>query len=89
MLGKKLEKDGMGGYGMLCVMLMLDEFEPKEVTNLVNSPKCLKRILDEFPDVILEELPDELPSTRRVDHASLISHHMGHPSFLFTKRMGC
>jgi hypothetical protein len=27
---------------MLCVMCVLDEFEPKEVTNLVISPKCIK-----------------------------------------------
>ncbi len=42
MLGKTLEKECMGGYGMLCVMRVLDEFEPKEATNLVGSPKCLK-----------------------------------------------
>ncbi len=29
MLGKTLEKECMGGYGMLCVMHVLDEFEPK------------------------------------------------------------
>ncbi len=69
MLGKMLEKECMGGYGMLCVMLMLDEFEPKEATNLVSSPKCLKQVLDEFPDVMLGELPDELPLPKRVDHA--------------------
>jgi hypothetical protein len=42
MLGKTLEKKCMGGYGMLCVMCVLDEFEPKEATNLVSSPKCVK-----------------------------------------------
>jgi hypothetical protein len=42
MLGGTLEKECMGGYGMLCVMRMLEEFEPKEATNLVNSPKCIK-----------------------------------------------
>ncbi len=47
------------------MMHVLDEFEPKEVTNLVSSPKCVKRILDEFPDV----MPDELPLRRQVDHA--------------------
>jgi hypothetical protein len=32
----------MGGYGMLCVMCALDEFEPNEVTNLVwRAPKFL------------------------------------------------
>jgi len=42
MLGKTLEKECMGGYGMLCVMRVLDEFEPKEATNLVSFPKCLE-----------------------------------------------
>ncbi len=46
---------------MLCVMRVLDEFEPKEATNLVVSPKCIKRVLNEFPNVMLEELPEELP----------------------------
>jgi hypothetical protein len=69
MLRKILEKECMGGYGMLCVMCVLDKFEPKEATNLVNFPKCVKRILDKFPDVMLEELPDGLPPRRQVDHA--------------------
>jgi hypothetical protein len=42
MLGKTLEKECMGGYGMLCVMHVLDEIEPKETTNLVSLPKCVK-----------------------------------------------
>jgi hypothetical protein len=42
MLGKTLEKERMGGYGMLCAMHVLDEFETKETTNLVTSPKCIK-----------------------------------------------
>jgi hypothetical protein len=50
----------MGGYGMLCVMRVLDEFELKEATNLVSSPQCIKRDLDEFPGVMPEELLDEL-----------------------------
>jgi hypothetical protein len=41
MLGKTLEKECMGGCGMLCVMWVLDEFEPKEATNLVNFPECV------------------------------------------------
>ncbi len=55
----------MGSGGMLCVMRVLDEFEPKEIANLVSSPKCLKRVLDEFPNV----MPEKLPLKRRVDHA--------------------
>jgi hypothetical protein len=69
MLGKALKKECIGGYGMLCVMHVLNEFEPKETTNLVNSPKCLKRVLDEFLDVMSEELLDKLPPKRQVDHA--------------------
>jgi hypothetical protein len=57
MLGKTLEKKCMGGYGMLCVMRVLDEFEPKETTNLLSFPKFVKQVLDEFPDVMPEELP--------------------------------
>ncbi len=41
MLGNFLEKECMGGYGMLCVMHVLDEFEPKEAINLVSSPNCI------------------------------------------------
>jgi hypothetical protein len=69
MLGKTLDKECMGGYGMLCVMHVLDEFEPKEATNLVSFPKCVKRVLNEFLNVMPEELPNELPSKRHVDHA--------------------
>jgi hypothetical protein len=69
MLGKTWEREWVGGYGMMCVMRVLNEFEPKEVTNLVTFSKYIKRILDEFPDVMPKELPENLPSTRRVDHA--------------------
>ncbi len=57
MLNKTWEKECMGGYGMLCVMHVLDKFEPKETTNLVSLPKCVKRMLDKFPDVMSKELP--------------------------------
>jgi hypothetical protein len=75
MLGKILENECMGGYGMLCVMHVLDEFELKEATNLVNFPKCVKPVLDEFPDV----MPNELPS-RRVDHAIKVMPRMAPPT---------
>jgi hypothetical protein len=42
MLGKTWERECVGGYGMLCVMRVLDEYEPKEVANLMTSPKCIK-----------------------------------------------
>ncbi len=69
MLGKTWEKECMGGFNMLCVMRVLDEYEPKEATKLVTFAKCIKQVLEEFPDVMPEELPEELPSRRRVDHA--------------------
>ncbi len=69
MLGKIFEKECMGGYGMLCVMRVLDKFELEEATNLVGLPKCIKQVLNEFLNVMLEELPDELPPRRQVDHA--------------------
>jgi hypothetical protein len=69
MLGKAWEKECVGGVGMMCVMRVLDEYEPKEVTKLVTSPKCIKQVLEEFPDVMPEELPEDLPPRRRVDHA--------------------
>jgi hypothetical protein len=69
MLGKTWERECVGGYGMMCVMGVLNEFEPKEATNLVTFPKCIKQVLDEFSDVMPEELPEDLPSKRRVDHA--------------------
>jgi hypothetical protein len=61
MLGKTLEKECMGGCGMLCVMRVLDEFEPKEATKVVSPHECIKQVLEEFPDVMPEELPDEFP----------------------------
>ncbi len=54
---------------MMCVMWVLNEFEPKEVTNVVTSSKCIKQVLEEFSDVMPEELPEDLPPRRRVDHA--------------------
>jgi len=68
-LGKTWERECVGGYGMLCVMWVLDEYEPKEATKLVTSAKCIKRVLEEFPDVMPEELSKDLPRRRRVDHA--------------------
>jgi hypothetical protein len=59
MLNKTWVKKCMGGCGMLCVMRVLDEFEPKEITNSVSLPKCVKRMLDKFSDVMLEKLSDE------------------------------
>jgi hypothetical protein len=80
MLGKNLKKECMGVYGMLCAMLVLDEFEPKEATNLVGSPKCVKRVLDEFSDVMPEKLPDELPLKKQVDHAIKVMSKVAPPA---------
>ncbi len=49
---------------------MLDENEPKEATKLVTSAKCIKRVLEEFPDVMPEDLLEDLPPRKRVDHAT-------------------
>jgi hypothetical protein len=49
-------------------MRVLDEYEPKEAT-LVTSAKCIKRVLEEFSDVMPKELPEDLPPRRQVDHA--------------------
>jgi hypothetical protein len=59
---------------------VLDEFEPKEATNLVSFAKCIKRVLDEFPNVMLEELSDELPVRRQVDHAIKVMSRMAPPA---------
>jgi hypothetical protein len=57
MLRKNFGKGMHGRLWHACVMRVLDEFEPKETADLVSSPKCLKQILNEFPDVMPEELP--------------------------------
>jgi hypothetical protein len=69
MVGKTFKKECVGGFGMMCVMWVLDEYEPKEVTKLVTSAKCIRQVLEKFPDVMPEELPEDLPLRRRVDHA--------------------
>jgi len=76
MFKKTLEKACMGGYGMLCVMRVLAKFEPKEVTNLVSSPKCVKQVLDEFLNVMLEELP----LRRQIDHVIEVMLRMAPPA---------
>jgi len=42
MLGKTWEKECVGGYGIMCVMRVLDECEPNEATKLVTCAKCIK-----------------------------------------------
>jgi len=64
MLGKTWERECVGGYDMLCVMWVLDEYEPKEAANLVTSPNYIKQVLDEFLDVMFEELHEDLPPRR-------------------------
>ncbi len=68
MVGKAFKKECVGGFGMMCVMRVLDEYEPEEVTKSVTSDKCIKQVLKEFPDVMPTELPEDLPLRRRVDH---------------------
>jgi hypothetical protein len=45
-------------------MRVLDEYEPKEATKLVTSAKCIKQVLEEFPDVMPEKLFEDLPPRR-------------------------
>ncbi len=61
---------------MMCVMWVLDEFEPEEVTKLVTPSKCIRRVLEEFPDV----MPEDLPPRRRVDHAIEVMPGMAPPA---------
>ncbi len=42
MLGKAWKRECVGVHNMMCVMWVLDEFEPEEATKLVTSPKCIK-----------------------------------------------
>jgi len=76
MLGKTLEKKCMGGYGMLCVMCVLEEFEPKEVTNLVSLPKCIKRVFNQFPNVMFKELTSKI----RMHHAIEVMPRVAPPA---------
>jgi hypothetical protein len=46
----------------------------------VTSAKCIKRVLEEFPDVMPEELPENLPPTRQVDHAIKVMLGMTPPA---------
>jgi hypothetical protein len=41
MLGKTLEKECMGGYDIMCVMHVLDGFEPHETTSFDTLPSSL------------------------------------------------
>ncbi len=40
MLGTAWKKECVGGHNMMCVMRVLDEFEPEETTKLVISPSA-------------------------------------------------
>ncbi len=42
MVRKAWKKEFVGGFGMMCVMRVLDEHEPKEATKLVTSAKCIR-----------------------------------------------
>ncbi len=61
---------------MMCVMRMLDEFEPEEATKLMTSPKCIRRVLEKFPDV----MPENLSPRRRVDHAIEVMPRVAPPA---------
>ncbi len=65
---------------MMCVMWVLDKFEPKEATKLMTSSKCIKQVLEEFSDVMPEDLPEDLPRRRRVDHAIKVMPRVAPPA---------
>ncbi len=65
---------------MLCVMGVLHEFEPKEAINLINPLKCVKRMLNEFLDVIPRKLLNELTLRRRFDHAIKVTPRVAPPT---------
>ncbi len=64
----------------MCVMRVLDKCEPKETINLVTFSKCIKRVLNEFLDVMPKELPENVPSRRRVDHAIEVMPEVAPPA---------
>jgi len=61
-------------------MRVLDEYEPKEAANLVTSLRCIKWVLDEFPNVMPEELLEDLPPKRQVDHEIEVMSGMPPPA---------
>jgi hypothetical protein len=69
MVGKAWERECVRGFGMMCVMRVLDEYEAEEATKLMIFAKCIKQVLEKFPYVMIDELPEDLPPRRRVDHA--------------------
>jgi hypothetical protein len=80
MLGKTWKKECVGGHGMLCVMQVLDEYEPGEVTKLATPSECIRHVLEKFPNVMPEDLPEHLPLRRRVDHAIEVMPGVAPPS---------
>jgi len=59
---------------------VLDEFEPEEASKLVTSPKCIRRVLEEFPDVMPEDLLENLPPRKRVDHVIEVMPRVAPPT---------
>jgi len=64
---KTLEKESW--EVMACCMWCVCWTNLSQRTNLVSILKCVKWVLDEFPNVTLNELFDELPPRRWVNHA--------------------
>jgi len=60
-------------------MCVLDEFEPKETTNLVSPLKCVKRMLDKFLNVMPKE-PNELHLKRQIDRAIKVMPRVAPPA---------
>jgi len=51
------------------------EEEPK----IVQAPKVIHRVLEEFKDVMPAKLPKRLPPRRKVDHAIELKPWLSHP----------
>jgi hypothetical protein len=46
----------------------------------VSFPKCVEQVLNEFPDVMPKEQPNDLPSRRQVDHAIEVMSKVAPPT---------
>ncbi len=68
MLGKASKRECVGSYGMMCVMRVLDEFEPKEATKLVFL-QVHKTNFGRVPGCDARRIAEDLPLRRRIDHA--------------------
>jgi len=62
MLRKAWERECVGGFGMMCVMQVLDEYEPKEVTKFGDFPQVHKSSFGRIPGCDARRLASEKTS---------------------------